>query len=130
MQPEGAKKMARPKVLEEEFIEGTGAELAEELRRPERADRRFRVVPLHESATEEVPSGVAPNAKALAALRQIADNQKDRPYSDGTDTQRLISEARTEESKPSKQEASEQHTASPRKLSGMGKFAGIIPSSE
>ena len=87
--------MAKPKVLEEEVIEGTGAELAEQLRLPDRAERRFRVVPVQEKATEKAPMlNVAPNEKALAALRQIAENQKDRPYSAGSDTQRLIREAR------------------------------------
>ena len=87
--------MAKPNVLEVEIIEGTGAELAEQLRLPERADRHFRVVPMQEKATPKAPTpSLAPNEKALAALRQIAENQKDRPYSDGSDTQRFIREAR------------------------------------
>ena len=32
--------------MEEEILEGTSAELAEQLRLPERADRWFRVIPL------------------------------------------------------------------------------------
>ncbi len=86
--------MAKSNVSGEEVIEGTGAELAEQLRLPERADRRFRVVSMREKSGEAPSPGVAPNAKAAAALCQIAENQKDRPYSDGSDTQRLLREAR------------------------------------
>src|SRR5947207_11376388 len=95
MKAEVRRSSTKPEVVEAEVIEGTGAELAEQLRLPERADRRFRVVSMQEKATEAVPlPDVAPNAKALAALSQIAENQIDRPYSDGSDTQRLIREAR------------------------------------
>lgn len=35
-----------------------------------------------------------PNLKALAALKEIAERQKDRPYTDGSDTLRLLREGR------------------------------------
>jgi hypothetical protein len=89
--------MAKPKVLEEEIIEGTGAELAEQLRQPERAERLFRVVPLSQETSVE-PSGlqepVATNELALSIMRQIAERHKGRRTTDNSDTQRLLREAR------------------------------------
>ena len=35
-----------------------------------------------------------PNAGMLAALREIAERQKDRPFTDGSDTMKLLREAR------------------------------------
>ena len=35
-----------------------------------------------------------PNLKAIAALQEIAERQKNRPYSDGSDTLRLLHEGR------------------------------------
>jgi Flp pilus assembly protein CpaB len=37
---------------------------------------------------------VLPNERMLAVMRRIAERQKGRPYTDGTDTLRLLREAR------------------------------------
>lgn len=42
----------------------------------------------------DVSEAVKPNEKMLAILQQIQERQKDRPYTDGSDTLRLIHEAR------------------------------------
>ena len=89
--------MAKPKGLAEEVLEGTGAELAEQLRKPERADRRFRLVPLPQEssmAPGNVQEPVAANEQALAIMRQIAERHKGRRATDDSDTQRLLHEAR------------------------------------
>jgi hypothetical protein len=39
-------------------------------------------------------ASIAPNEKMLSILRGIQERHKDRPYTDGSDTQRLIREAR------------------------------------
>lgn len=80
-------------LIELDVIEGTGAELAEQLRQPERADRRFRVIAVQEEATQEAPSA-APNEKGLAIMRAITERQKGRRYTDPADTPRLLKEAR------------------------------------
>ncbi len=89
--------MTRPKVLDEEIMEGTGAELAQYLQLPERADRRFRLVPLPQEFRTE-PGGVqepiAINEQALTIMRQIAERHKGRRTTDNSDTQRLLREAR------------------------------------
>jgi hypothetical protein len=88
--------MSSLSVSDEEVIEGTGAELAEQLRLPDRANRRFKAVSMPDVENQEISSkNSGPNTKALAALRTIADNQKNRAYSDGSNTQRLIREARS-----------------------------------
>ena len=48
-------------------------------------------VDLPDASTAQAPK---PNEKALHALRTIAERQKGRPHTDGSDTLRLIAEAR------------------------------------
>ncbi|MDQ2688230.1 MAG: hypothetical protein M3Y28_10225 [Armatimonadota bacterium] len=45
-------------------------------------------------AEESRPAAVKPNEQMLAILREIAERQKDLPYTDGSDTIRLLREAR------------------------------------
>ena len=40
-------------------------------------------------------TAIKPNEKALAALRKIAERHRNRPFTDGSETQRLIREARS-----------------------------------
>ncbi len=83
--------MAQPK----EYV-GTGEELSEVLKQMPKQPFRLTLLSEEEASTKlsEQKPAPTPNQKALAALRQIAENQKDRPYSDGSDTQQLIREAR------------------------------------
>src|SRR5690348_5082832 len=97
MQAEVRNSMTKPNVLEQEIIEGTGAELAEQLRQPERADRRFRLVPLSDeagAATRDVTPPAAVNEQALSVMRQIAERHKGRRTTDDSNTMRLLREAR------------------------------------
>lgn len=48
---------------------------------------------LHTPPVREVPVA-APNEAGLAMLRALRERQKDRPYTDNSNTQRLLKEAR------------------------------------
>lgn len=98
MRPEEAKRMAKPHLFEEEVWEGTGAEIAEQLRQPERAGRRFRVVSLpqiHNAGAGGAEPPIAANEQALAILRQIAERHKGRRTTDNRNTMPLLREARS-----------------------------------
>jgi hypothetical protein len=75
-------------------LEGTGAELAQHLAANPR--QRFRVSPLKEEMPEIPTSTPArpPNLKALAILQEIAERQKDRPFTDGSESLKYLREAR------------------------------------
>lgn len=76
--------MAQPQMLE-----GTWEEIKRH--EPELMGKKLRLIILPEEAD---PMPIRPNELALAALREIAERQKDRPYTDGSDTMRLLREAR------------------------------------
>ena len=89
--------MARP-----EAIEGTGEELGRYLRRSPK--QRFRLVPLVDDENTDPDEGgthaarlsrpTQPNEGMLAVMREIAERQKDRRYTDGSDSLRILREAR------------------------------------
>lgn len=76
-----------------DVLEGTGAELTRHLEK--HSMERFRLVPLVEEAQEaaSVPQR-EPNRKALAILQEIAERQKDRPFTDGSESLKFLREAR------------------------------------
>lgn len=76
--------MAQPQVLE-----GTWEEIKSHER--ELAGKHLRLTVLPD---EDRSTAVKPNEQMLAILREIAERQKDRPYTDGSDTMRLLREAR------------------------------------
>jgi hypothetical protein len=89
--------MAKTEALDEGVLEGAGAELAEQLRQPERADRRLRLIPLPDEVSagpNGVQEPVASNKQALAIMRQIAERHKGRRLTDNSDTMRLLREVR------------------------------------
>lgn len=71
------------------IIEGTWEEIL--LHENELTGKRLRLIVLPD---QDLPLPVKPNEKVLAALRTIAEHQKDRPFTDGTDSLRLLREAR------------------------------------
>lgn len=77
--------MAQPQILE-----GTWEEIKSHER--ELAGKHLRLIVLPNEAR---PGAVKPNEKALAALREIAERQKGLPHADGSDTMRLLREARS-----------------------------------
>jgi hypothetical protein len=76
--------MAQPRV-----IEGTWDELAAHAEELRAYPKLTLIVPPVEETSQ-----VAPNEKALAALREIARRQEGRRHTDGSQTERIIREGR------------------------------------
>lgn len=83
--------MGQPQIIEGTWEEVSAQLVAhdEELRRY----KRLRVVLI----PEEYPTTFPPNEKGLAAMRQIAERQQNRPYSDDANSMKLLREARSGE---------------------------------
>jgi hypothetical protein len=85
-----------------DVIEGTGEELERYLRRSPK--QRFRLIPLSNEESRELNKGethparldppIRPNEGMLAVMRDIAERQKSRLHTDGSDSLRLLREAR------------------------------------